>query len=234
MEKSIENTIEIENVENEPILKNRELRKLIEFKLGKSKIEKEDLIEIEDIILNAKTMIGEPNIIYFEELDLFPNLKKIEIKNINIEENNIEKLKNIEEIHFENCEIETLKPLVNVKNLSICHSKVKDIEELKNIKQLELIDIELNDFEFLKQLKQLEQLSIKNVVDFSLEKINFFLPIKYLSVGGIEHIDTDIIKKYTNLETLSVDREKESVWKYTLEKIEKSNIKILLDDIYEY
>lgn len=236
MKKNFEDTMELINLE-EDLLKNKELKKLIEFKAGKTNIEKNDLIDIKDIILDGKTITGNINIIYFEELELFPNLNKIEIKNTNIPDKYIKYLEKIEEISLKDCEITHIEQLEKITKLSINNSKIGNIEEisnLKNITELELINVDIENFEFLKKMEKLKTLRIKNVKNFSMEKIDFFLPIEYLSIEGIEKISIDIIEKYSHLKVLSIDRKKQEEWKENLEKIEKKGIKILLNDIYEY
>lgn len=92
--------------------------------------------------------------------------------------------------------------------------------------------MKIENFEFLKQFKNLEKLAIKNINNFSLEKIDFYLPIKYLSVEKIENFDLEIIKKYKELETISIDRIEADNWENELERLE--NVKILLNDMYQY
>lgn len=235
MENNLENTIILKNKEKN-LIKDNELKKLIQFKLNKTEIEKQDLLGITEIALNGRTLIGNSNIVYFQELELFPNLKKIEINNLKVSDEDIEKIK-IEDIAFRNCDIESFKLLNNVKKLSIKNSKitnVKEIKEFSNLTDLELINIKIDNFEFLRNLENLKTLTLKNIDNLSIEKINFSLPIEYLSIGGIDKIEEELIEKYKNLKKLSIEREKEKEWKEILEKIEKKNIEILIDDIYKY
>lgn len=237
MNKRMEDTIELGNVKDEHLLKNKELRKLIEFKIGKTNIEKEDLINIQDIILDGKDIIGNANIIYFEELKLFPNLKEIEIKNTNIPDEYIKYLEKIEDISLKNCELTNIEQLEKITRLSINNTKIDNIEKisnLKNITELEFINIELDNFLFLKNLEKLKTLRIKNVKNFTMEKIDFILPIEYLSIEGVEQINLENIQKYSNLKMFSIDRRKEKEWNKDLEKLREKGIKILLNDIYEY
>lgn len=240
MKSNLEDTIILKNTDKvlkKEIFEDQELNKLLKFKLDKTDFTKEDLLQINDIILNGRKINGDINIINFNDLDLLPNLKKIEIKNINISKEHMKKLQNLEEISFRNCKIESIEDINRVTKLTINNSQIGDFEQInrfKDIVELNLINIKIENFDFLKELISLQVLKIKNVEKFSLEKINFPLPIKYLSIEGVEHIDEKLLKNFYNLEVLSIDREKEAEWAEQLEKIMQQGIKILLNDIYEY
>jgi len=211
MKNNFEDTIIIKNQE----IKNSELKKYLQFRLGKDDFEVEDLKEIEEIRIDGKTFTGEENVVYFDEINLFSNLKEIELNNLNIGIDEIQKLNNIEKITFKKCTIQNLNSLTKVKNLSLKSSIINNIEEIKElvqIEELELIDLEIDNFEFLRELKSLEKLKIKNVKEFELDKINFNMPIKYLSVENIERVTFEDMQKFTNLEYLSVDREEANKW----------------------
>lgn len=240
MKSNLENTIILKNTDKvlkKEVFEDQELNKLLKFKLNKAYFTEEDLLQINDIILNGRKINGDINIINFDNLDLIPNLKKIEIKNINISKEQMKTLQNLKEISFRNCKIESIENIRNVTKLTINNSKIGDFEQInqfKNIVELDLINIKIENFDFLKALSNLQVLRIKNVEKFLLEKINFPLPIKYLSIEGVEHIDKELLQNFDNLEVLSIDREKEEEWAEQLEKIMQQGIKILLNDIYEY
>lgn len=240
MKEDFEETVQLETIDNifEKLKKDENLIKLLEYKLEKSEIDEKDLINITQIALNGKTIVGNSNQVYFEVISLFPKLKRIEISNLKIDEDNMKYLEKIEEVAFRNCEISKLEKLKNVKKLSINTSIVEDdiakIEEFSKLTDLELINISVSNFEFLKKLKSLRVLKIINIKDISKEKLNFELPIEYLSIVGLEQLNIEFLRNYKNLKVLSVEREKEEEWKDILEKIKKMNIKILIDDIYDF
>lgn len=232
---NFDTTIKIttENMDKQ-LIENVELNKFIQFKLNKSNITKEDLAKIDEIVLDSQNIVGNYNKVYFEEIELFPNLEKITIRNLGVTSENINKLSNISKIEFRNCEIEGITLLNNVQSLTIINSEIENIEEignLSNITELELVNIKVEKFEFLKSLKQLKQLKIKNVKGFSLEKIDFSLPIEYLSVEKINELNLTIISQYKNLKTLSVDREESENWKNELESLKDKKIEVLLNDM---
>lgn len=236
--KDIDNTMKVTNeTDNEQLIKNKELRNLIEFKLNKNDISREDLDSIDEIIIDGQDIVGQYNKVYFEEIDLFKNLEKIAIKNLRISAENIKKIKSVKQIEFKNCEVENVNQLYTVKHLTLNHSEIddlKEIEQLLNLEDLELVYMQINDFNFLQKLTKLKTLKIKNIEDFSLSKINFSLPIKYLSIENIEQLDLSVLSKFEDLEILSVDRQDAEKWENELKKLKDNGLQILLNDIYEY
>lgn len=233
-----DNTMEIVvQKEKKQLIENVELRNYIQSKIDKDNITMEDLENIDEIIIDSENIIGQHNEVYFQEIELFPKLEKITIRNLGISTENMKRLINIKQIKFKNCEINDITQLHNVRHLEIIHSEIEGLEELvklSELKELQLIDMKVDNFEFLKELKQLEKLVIKNVEQFSLEKINFELPIEYLSIEKIDKLDLDMISKYKNLKTLSIDRTESENWEEELENLRNRNIEILLNDMYEY
>lgn len=237
MGENLDNTLKLNILSDNEVIKNTELRKFVQYKLDKDEFEKADLLKIEEIILDGMTISESKNKVYFDEIKLFENLKKIKISNVNISNEDIEKLKNIEVISFKKCEIESIKQLQRVKKLSINNSQITNFDQIKNLtnlSELELINIKIDKFEFLKNFSYLKKLVIKNINNFSMEKINFSLPIEYLSLWNIQNIDEEILKKYPNLKTLSVEKEKVTQWKEKLDRLKEKQIEVLLNDIYKY
>lgn len=219
------------------LIENIELRNFVQAKLNKNDVTQKDLNEVFEIILDSENIIGNYNKVYFQEIELFPNLKKIEIKNLGIIAEEMNKLNRIKHISFTNCQINDISKISEVQSLTLVNSEVENLEKvnlLEKIKELELINMQIDDFNFLKSFSQLEKLVIKNVEQFSLDKINFPLPIEYLSVEKIEKLNLGVIYKYENLKTVSVDREEAEEWKEELQLLKDKGIKILLNDIYEY
>lgn len=239
MENNFEDTMVLKKVQDikEGVIKNNELKKLIRFKINKTEIEEQDLLDITEISLNGKTLTGSINMVYFKELELFPNLKKIEINNLNVSNEDIKQIEKIEDISFRNCDIESLELLKNVRKLSLKSSKVANIEEIENfsnLTDLEIVNIEIDGFNFLKNLKNLKVLKLKNIENLSTEKISFSLPIEYFSIQGMDKLEIKLIEKYKNLKTLSIELEKKNEWKEILEKLKEKDINILIDEIYKY
>ena len=235
MEK-FEDTLILKN-NNEEIIKNIELRNFIEYKLGKENFTKKDLENIDEIILDSKNIAGNYNQVYLEEISLFPFLKRISFRNVGISTKDMERLQNIKEIEFVNCELEEFENLKEINCLKLINSKVENfetIEKLTELRELHLINLKFNNYDILKKYKNLTKLVIKNIEDFSLSKIDFYIPIEYLSIENIESIDLNIISKYKKLNTISVDRKELENFKEEIEKLNHDGIKIMINDQYEY
>lgn len=232
-----ESTVEVPIIEENQIIKNLELRKYVQFQLDKNDITLEDLDSINEIKLDSQNIVGSYNRVYFEEIALFKNLERISIKNLGLTLNDIEKISNIKEIEFINCEIDNITKLQNVEHLTLNNSEIENLEEivqLSNITELQFINMQIDNFEFLKQFKKLEKLVIKNIKGFELPKIDFYLPVKYLSIEKIENLNLEILEKYKDLKTMSVDRIEADNWENELNELKNKNIEILLNDMYEY
>lgn len=238
MDNTLEETIIFKNIIDREIFNNQELKRLIQFKLNKINFTREDLKLIDSITLKGKNINGDINIVDLNVIDYFPNLKKIEFQDLKISSQYMKKLYKVEEISFKQCQVEDINYLQDIKKLSVNNSKItnlEQIENLENLENLEFINIRLEDFNILKKLKSLNTLKLKNMIDFSLDNIDFPLPIKYFSIEDIDNLDEiRLIKNYSKLETLSIDKEKQAIWKDKLAFLKNKGIKILLNDIYEY
>lgn len=220
----------MENIE----IKNVLLKEYIQTCLNKDNINKKDLEEIKEIILDSKDIIGEYNKVYMDEITLFNNLEEITIKNLGITNENMKLLKKIKKISFINCEVNGIKNLENTTELIINNTEIWDFESIQNLKKLEilkLINIEINNYDFIEKLNNLKELAIENVLGFSLEKIDMPLNIKKISFFGIDKLDLKIISKYKNLEEISVDQKDVEKIKEELNELKKQNVKILLNDL---
>lgn len=220
----------MENIE----IKNVLLKEYIQTCLNKDNINKKDLEEIKEIILDSKDIIGEYNKVYMDEITLFNNLEEITIKNLGITNENMKLLKKIKKISFINCEVNGIKNLENTTELIINNTEIWDFESIQNLKKLEilkLINIEINNYDFIEKLNNLKELAIENVLGFSLEKIDMPLNIKKISFFGIDKLDLKIISKYKNLEEISVDKKDVEKIKEELNELKKQNVKILLNDL---
>ena len=234
--KDFQDTISLK-IGSEELIKNIELRKLIKYKLNKDDFTAEELESVDEIILDSKNIVGDYNTVYFEELDFFPNLERISIRNLGISNQNIIKLKNIKQIEFINCELEELEGLQNVKCLKLINSEVENLEsigKLTEITELHLINMKFENLDMLKIYKNLNKLVIKNVKGFLLSKIDFYLPIKYLSIENIDCINLNVLSKYKELSIFSVDRNEAEKFEDELKELKDKGIQILLNDQYKY
>lgn len=240
MKENLEDTILLKAIcNNEEVvnIKNQELNKFIQYKLGKNQFNREELNKIKYIKLSGKTLTKKDNIIYFNELELFPNIEEIEISYTNIDEKDLEKMLELKKITFRNCNVETIKNLTQINELSLISTNIGDTKELEcltQLKSLELINLDIEDFDFLEKMPNLNKLIIKNISNFNMNKIKSNLQIEYLSVEDIEDLKNSDIEKFDKLKTLSVDRLKKEEWKLELDKIVEKGITVMLNDIYKY
>ncbi len=207
----------------------------LKYKLQKDNVTLEDLLQIEEITIDGKNIIGKDNTTNLKDVELFPNLKAIKLRNIAIDENNIKWISRVQDISFTSCEIETLKEIKDCLSLEIIGCKVKDIEEINdfaNLREFTIINTISQDFNYLVNKKKLDKLVIKNIDDFQMEKIDFNLPINYLSIEGIDKIDYDVLSKYKNLETISLDYIGQSETLKDVQKLKELGYKVKYNDMY--
>ncbi len=234
MSKNNENTMDLTiSLNPEFEIKNELLKENLKFILKKSNIELEDLLKIEEITLNSVTISGKQNNVYFEEIKLFPNLKKIEILNNKISRENIEYLKDIQDITFTNCDIDNID-ILNPKSISFIGCKLNcSLEVLNNIDEISIINTNCDSFDFLKQQKDLKKLVIKNVKNFNMDKINFNMPIKYLSIEDVDEFKFDVLKNYSNLEIVSIDWIGNEDSKECMNKLKEMGYNVIFNDMYK-
>lgn len=234
MSKTNENTMDLTDKLNpENAIKNELLKENIRFMLNKSNIEIEDLLKIEEITLNSVTFSGKQNNVYFEDIKFFPNLKRIEIKNNIITRENIQFFKDIEEVVLSNCEIDTIKEL-NSKSLSLVGCKVNcELDFNNKLNDIYIINTNCDSFDFLKEQQNLQKLVIKNVSDFNMNKIDFNMPIKYLSIEDVDEFKYDVLKKYSNLETVSIDWIGNEDKNECINKLKEMGYNVVFNDMYK-
>ena len=229
-----ENTLDLTNETNpEYLIKDELLKENIKFKLNKSNIQLEDLLKIDELVLDTVTISGKQNNVYFEDIKLFPNLKRIEIRNNKITNENIKYFNDIDEIAFVNCQVDAIKEL-NSKNISLVGCEVNCSFELNDyVQDISIINTNCDSFDFLKQKDNLERLVIKNVKNFNMNKINFNMPIKYLSIEDVEKFEYDVLQKYSNLETVSIDYIGDNNAKECASKLKEMGYNVIFNDMYK-
>lgn len=198
-----------ENFEDK-LIKNKELEKYVQYKLGKEKFILEDLNLITEIFLTSKTFTNQLNIVNFEEINLFKNLEKIRFDNLGITQKVIEIINNsnAKNISFENCEIINFIGLENVETLNISNCEIHDLSTIstfKNLKKLYFCFMTQEQLNKLPPLKTLEFLSILGIDNFLIDDILKFKNLKYLSIGkqDLEQLKNQL--ENTNLEIIIED-----------------------------
>ena len=110
---------------------NTDLANYIMFKLDKedNSFSREELNQIDEIIINPININGEYEKINLEVIKLFLNLKKILFKNLAIDENTINNLfsmETLESIYFEKCELknENLLKDLQIKEIGFINCNI--------------------------------------------------------------------------------------------------------------
>lgn len=194
---------------------NTDLANYIMFKLDKedNSFSREELNQIDEIIINPININGEYEKINLEVIKLFLNLKKILFKNLAIDENTINNLfsmETLESIYFEKCELknENLLKDLQIKEIGFINCNIVDysfVYEMSNLQSLAIVNgvVSISGVNKLKKLEYL-QLSYSSMID--IEKLN--LPfLKELHIDNTNLMDTSNLENLTNLQRIGISEE---------------------------
>ena len=240
----LENTIGLEEIQNvinsDKLIKNESLERYVKFIKAKSTIEKNDLNDINEIILDSKTVTGERNIVIFEEINLFENLERLKICNLGIYEKTIDLIneqKKLNDIYFENCNLTHIYKLEKIKKLHLCNTVMEDYNEigkLKFLEELKLENVKIEKFDFISNISSLKNLYLLNVNENAIDLLPELKNIEFLSISGINWASKEKLAKFSNLKALSIDKSELEKHKELIAELEEGNIKLLVEDTYEY
>ena len=146
-------------------------------------ITNEDLLNVKELELNSYDINGNEKLTYFKDILNFPNLEKLTIAHMNINEE---------------CS-QYLKELKKLKYLELYNSRLCDMSPLTESNSIECLVLTgsiINNIELLNKLTNLQKLVMNNE---KLSNLDFFehSNIKVLS------LDRSIIKNYNGLKFLS-------------------------------
>lgn len=174
-------------------IKNERLKKYLEYELDKEQgdiINNEDLKKINQITIYGTSILGEEKYNDISDLLYFNDLKHCMIKDFCIKDEEIEiinKLQNLETLHFDDCIFKNKQEKINIKInklvLTFCNNidvklfdriedleylritsgnkiKLKGIEYFRNIKELVLQSILIKDMSFINKLEKLSYLNL--------------------------------------------------------------------------
>ena len=221
---------------NDIVLQDRELKNYVEYILGKTNVQKSDLVQIKHLVVSGRKIDGQINIINFEELELFPNLESIDFFSVSISEENNLKFKRVKKISYISCEIENFNYLENLEVLSIKNSSIEDANSLRilsGIQELELDSVKgIENFEFLEKYPNLKRLKIKYMENFQLSDISFNSAIEFLSFEGIEEIPWKDLVNFKNLKTIVLTEKEAEKNNDAIEILKARGIQVIYNDIY--
>lgn len=171
-------------------LKDKELEKVVCFKIGKHRneeIEEKDLENVSEVNISNRKFSGQEKNVSLEELRLFPNLKSLSLQYFKIDDSVIEilnSLKKLETLQLSSCcfksstkieneELKTLKlNCCDIKNYSFLYApetltvigsnnfRLSKISGKENIERMYLQDSNVKDFETIAQCVKLKSLNL--------------------------------------------------------------------------
>lgn len=221
---------------------NTDLANYIMFKLDKedNSFSREELNQIDEIIINPININGEYEKINLEVIKLFLNLKKILFKNLAIDENTINNLfsmETLESIYFEKCELknENLLKDLQIKEIGFINCNIVDysfVYEMSNLQSLSIVNgvVSISGVNKLKKLEYL-QLSYSSMID--IEKLN--LPfLKELHIDNTNLMDTSNLENLTNLQRIGISEEQYVEEKNYYKNLIQKGIIVLNQNLLEF
>lgn len=221
---------------------NTDLANYIMFKLDKedNSFSREELNQIDEIIINPININGEYEKINLEVIKLFLNLKKILFKNLAIDENTINNLfsmETLESIYFEKCELknENLLKDLQIKEIGFINCNIVDysfVYEMSNLQSLAIVNgvVSISGVNKLKKLEYL-QLSYSSMID--IEKLN--LPfLKELHIDNTNLMDTSNLENLTNLQRIGISEEQYVEEKNYYKNLIQKGIIVLNQNLLEF
>ena len=179
--------------------KNTELVNLLKVMLDSDidVFSEENLLQIEELNLNARNFVGEYNFIDLNELKYFKNLKTLKLSNMDISEEDIEILK-------------TFKLLKDISFMTCNFDKCEKLADLK-LEKLALNDCSIDDESFIYKMKELKELVvIKGFLNFAkMKEFNYLLKLDIASstVINVGEINLPKLKEFiinfSNIEDLN-------------------------------
>ena len=202
----------------------------------------QELQRVEDLYLNPIGISNVYNKIDFGILKNFPNLKKLEIYNSDINDDTISiisNLNNLETLMFNNCHISNVKGFYKskIKSLGFNNCIVNDLESIglmKSINCIKLINMTLREINFLDNLPHLIEvdLSYSNLIDTSI--LYHFILIEKLSINNSNIMDLDFVNKYSGIKEISISRDQYEKNKALIDDLVALDINVYENDVICY
>ena len=209
-------------------IKSRQLNNYLTYKLDKleEQYTEEELKSVDELV------IENDNNLDISVLKYFTNLKKLELRNIEINDYILEiilSLNSLENIMFQLCEIEKISKIkeLNLIGLHIDCSKIKEYDfvyEMINLQELTLTGVEV-DINKLNNLTNLKYLNISHS-----NCTNDVLNIKKLEQLYIDNsniIDISFTEELPNLKELSLSKEQYENKQDLINRLKQKDIEIL-------
>jgi len=197
-------------------IRNENLALYLGFKLNKigNEFTTEELGELTELNLNQLNEFGEKEEVDVEVLDYTPNLETLTLRNFEITDELIERIKkmpNLKSIAFDRCLISDFSKIgeINVDYLSISNNRFLTTDFLKGKKYKGLI---LNDSDNIDiaNIADMEGLEVLYVTNSHVENPNMIGKLKDLRTLHVENSDIEDIsfmQELEKLDTVGLDRE---------------------------
>lgn len=206
------------------------------------KFSEEELKRIDELYLNPISINNNYVKIDFNILRYFPNLKKLEISNSNIDDKmieNIVRLLNLEVLMFNNCHISSIKGLYQskIKSLGFNNCVVHDIENIglmKNLNTIKLINMKLGSIIYLENLPHLIEVDLRYSSLDSISTLYHFILIERLAIDNSNIMDLDFVNKYSGLTEISISNNQYKKNKALIDDLVALNITVYEDDVICY
>ena len=158
--------------------------------------------------------ISDPKIENLQDLVFFPNLKKLVIWNLNLENmNGIENCKSIDELRITNCKIKDFTKIGNLQNLNLFYNfgpvnidkLINGLSKCNNLKEVTIRSAQLKNMKRIGDLKSATNISLLQNQITKVEGIESLTNLKslYMDQNPIKTIND--ITKNQNLENLYIN-----------------------------
>lgn len=209
-------------------INSRQLNNYLTYKLDKleEQYTEEELKQVDELVIENDMNLDLSVLKYFE------NLKTLEIRNLEINDNTLNiilSLNSLTNLRFQLCEIENI-------------SKIKDL----NLTSLHLDCCKIKNYEFIYELINLQELTLTGV-EIDINKLNNLTNLKYLNIShstctndildiqNLEHLyidnsnikDINFTENLANLKELSLSNEQYEDKKELIERLKQKEVEIL-------
>lgn len=201
-----------------------------------------ELRMIDELYLNPVGINNVYNKIDFDILKYFPNLKKLEISNSNIDDkaiSNIIRLNNLEAVMFNNCRVSNVKGFYQTKfkSLGFNNCIVHDLENIglmKSLNCIKLINMKLDSISYLENLPHLIEVDLSYSTLNETATLYHFILIERLAVDNSNIMDLDFVNKYSGLTEISISNNQYVKNKDLIDDLVALDITVYEDDVICY
>lgn len=196
-------------------IKNKDLALFLDLKLNKigNEFSSDELEKLKELVLNQYNIFNEFSEVDIEVLDFTKNLESLDLKNFEITDEIIDKIKKIEtlkKLSLDHCLIEDFNKIgdIDVDYLGISNNKFLNTDFLKNksYKGLMLSDSLSLDIE---NIKDMDNLKILNLSNSNIVNPSLISDLKSLNILHIENTDIkdiSFLKELPELNEVGIDK----------------------------